>query len=131
MATKTVQEVLKQEHIHDWRVQLHDRSEERCICGKLKVSSEEHNRRTEEWDSYYQIVKTTQSYLDFQAIKKAFKESNQAEIERVRKESVSSRMTLHRDEFGDPVYTTVARDNYIPKPTFPDPINYGWRYEIA
>lgn len=64
---------VKEEHIHNW-VNSWDLSEKRCECGKLLVSREEYERRTEEYNNYFAWVTTTDSYKDYQAIRDIFRQ---------------------------------------------------------
>lgn len=96
-------------HEHSW---VQDGlTEERCIsqyfgedCVAILVSEAEFDRRAEEWNSYYELVRTTPSYLDFQEMRTAFFDQDSNVVKEVLKRA-KDRLT---------------EDDYLPAPNFPN-----------
>ena len=100
----------KEEHQHRF-VQGYIKEERCCAdtkCFKIQVSEEELEKRENEWNAYFQLVVTTLSYIEFMEAKSSG-EAMRIEVAKKAKE---------RMEKGD----------YLPKPTFADPIGQSWRY---
>lgn len=112
-ARRTVNE--KVEHVHLF-VQSHwDVSERVCGCGKIQISEEEMDRRNTVWDRYYKEVESTPSYVDFQMMRQAYKDRDLPAIREI--------MVRVKER--------QEKQDYLPKPKFPDPIGQSWRYELA
>lgn len=106
------------EHIHSWTLNP-DQVSMRCVnyyqgypCIKIRVSKEEFDRREQEWNNYYEMVKTTSSYKDSIAFKN-HEISLKELLERIDKRTVKV-----FNEYGDP---TLELIDPLPSPTFPDP----------
>lgn len=116
-ATTRDQKSEKKEHIHTWRESIRP-FEKVCECGKILINSEEYERRVKEWDAYFELVKTTPSNQDFQKIKELIKTREWNDV---------------RDEIkeiGKRAKERLEKDEYLPKPEFPDPIGESWKYVI-
>lgn len=102
--------VYEEIHVHNWYLTQADISQERCQgCSYLRVSDAEYSRRVLEWENYFVLVTETDSYRDFMSLKN--KTGNVAEVVKRAQERMD-------------------RDEYMPKPSFPDPST--WKgYVIA
>lgn len=106
----TKKEELKEEkHIHTWR-QSFLATEMKCDCGKIMISSLEAQKREAEWNAYFELVRTTESFREFMETKTASKE-------RV-------------IEIGEKALERIKNNDYLPKPPYPDPVGESWRYYI-
>lgn len=115
----------KQDHTHYW-VTGNDFSSEKCNCGHIRVSPIEYEMRKKAWENYFELVKTTPSYLDHQEMKKLFK-AKDTEKMKVLVEKIKQRTHVVIDEYGD---ETIELDDPLPKPQFPDPTTWN-KYEVA
>lgn len=113
------------EHKH-WWVTGNDYSSEKCNCGRIKVSPMEYEMRLKAWESYFELVKTTPSYLDHEEMKLAWNEKNQPKMTELR-EKIKQRTHKEMNEFGE---ETIELDDPLPKPSFPDPSSWN-KYVIA
>src|SRR3990167_1097401 len=125
LMSKITEEKTKQEHQH-WWVMGNNYSSEKCNCGMLKVFPMEYEMRIKAWESYFELVKTTPSYLDHQEMKLAWREKNLPKIAELR-EKIKQRTHKVINEFGD---ESIELDDPLPKPTFPDPSTWN-KYVIA
>lgn len=101
---KKMQEEKKEEHHHKWVMQP-DYGSYRCVCGGFALSEKEHDRRVEEYDNYYQIVRQTDTYQDFLAMREAYNTRNRKQM----------------SEISVRVKERLKADDYLPKPSFLDP----------
>lgn len=108
------------EHKH-WWVTGNDYSSEKCNCGYIRVSPMEYEMRVKAWESYFDLIKTTSSYLDHQEMKKAFLEKNHPLMQQLR-EKIKQRTHKVVNEWGD---ETIELDDPLPKPGFPDPVTWN------
>lgn len=122
------EQIAREVHVHVW-TNAANLSEERCACGKIKISPLELERRTAEWNNYYDLVKTTPSGQDLQAMKVLFYASqerplNETELMEVQaiKQRIKERNKVVIDQFGE---TMVLKQPQLSKPGFPDPVTWG------
>ena|SRR3990167_8139100 len=126
-----LQQQLSGGHTHFWGP-TYTPSEWKCECGKIRISGEEFKRRKEEWDSYYELVKTTPSYRDFWEMKRASDAKDLDKVAEIKKR-VEPRCWVKPDYQGliDEKKYEFDEDQYLPKPSFPDPEGEVWRYFIS
>ena len=114
-------------HIHNWHTK--DFVEEYCTasyygnpCKAIKIGTNEYSRRKSEWDNYFEMVRTTDSYRDYQEMKEAYVTRNFPKMAEIR-ERIAKRMKISQtktDDWGEPI-VEFDEDHYLPKPHFPDP----------
>lgn len=119
MATKLTRQPDEPRHEHRW-VLAPDRTEERCSCGKLRVTREELAYRAGEWEDYFRIVVTTPAYQDYLEMRQAFAAKD---LERIREidARVMTRNTEVITELGERKLVANTIAEWLPKPSFPDP----------
>ena len=97
---------IKEKHIHSWTDTgggLY-----KCDCGKIALTLDVYYMRKKAWDEYYERVKNTEAYQNFQRQKKAFLEGDWATFKDIvkRSEEMLSDLTycwLDKLPFPDPV----------------------------
>lgn len=106
---KVADEKEEKKHIHNW-IKKND-IESYCsnfygniLCIAIKVGEKEFERREAEWNNYFQLLRTTPAYLDWQEMKIAF---NQKPKDMKKIAEIRTRIQ--------------ARTEYLPRPNFPDP----------
>lgn len=106
-----IEEREDKKHLHEWVLGM-DYSTYRCgngQCQKIAMSQPEYDRRSKEWDNYYELVKTTDSYSKFVEMKEAFFSHN---LSRVKEIAADSKERLDKNE-------------YLEAPNFKDPRDYS------
>lgn len=100
----------KTEEVHQhYFVQGYNQDERYCKCGALKISLEEYQRRIDEWDNYFSLVKTTDSYQDYMKIKKlGWEKDNPEKVELMKR-----------------IKQRLEKNDYLSKPGFPDPTTWS------
>lgn len=108
-------------HKHAWVIK--SPVEEVCNCGKVLISEKEETRRVEEWENYFDLVLTTDSYRDYMEMKKAWKAGDDDKMQEILKR-VNTRMvdTGAKDSWGEKVYDFPQA---LEKPHFPNPKTWG------
>ena len=111
---------ITQPHTHHWVD--NGLTEKRCVsqyfggtCIAILVSEPEWKRRDEEYQAYLDLVRTTEAYSDFQDMRTAF----------FNKDNKFVKQLLKR------VKERLAKDDYLPKPHFPDPQTFPYVIESA
>ena len=113
-------------HIHYWNYQANDLSSRHCACGGIMVSTAELQRRTDEWNNYFDLVKTTPSYMEFLDMRKAYVAHDHETMNAIR-ERIKERTNQTETEWGDLV---IELKDPLPKPNFPDPTTWN-KYFVA
>ena len=101
-------------HDHSWFYRPNDISCERCQCGNIRVSEQEYHRRIDEWRNYFELARTTESYADYRKTADLFKS-----IKGMGK--ITPDQKARFKEIGDRALARLEKDEYLPKPSFPDP----------
>lgn len=115
-------------HTHTFTRRQMDLSAEYCTCGAVLISNEEYDRRVAEWDSYFEIVATTESYRDYQEMTIAFKNNDRPQIAEVLAR-VKQRVEQVDDGVTPDENWRYHKMDYLAKPDFPDPRTWG-RYVV-
>jgi hypothetical protein len=99
---------IEEQHQHLFRTGYRE-GEQYCQCGALKVSLEEYQRRISEWNNYFDLVRTTDSYQDFKKMKEImWTQDNPEKVELLRR-----------------VKERLEKDDYLSRPSFPDPTTWN------
>lgn len=125
-------------HEHDWVKSKDDHDGEwpfwYCAkeykggsCRTLKVTAEEFKHRTEAWNSYLDLTRTSDAYRDFMEMKEAYFASDEKRIKEILAR-VSKRTKLETDEAGNNEFSHMVSE-YMPMPEFPDPMK-PWAYFV-
>ena len=104
--------IKKEEHIHNW-VSGSKSNEKTCseiTCFKVGIFVSEAVRREEEWNNYFELMRTTPSFIEFMKAKNSNKKT--------------------RIEIAKQAQKRLDENDYLPKPSFPDPIGDSWKYII-
>lgn len=88
-------------------------------CKAIRVTTQELENLTHEWDNFFEIVKSTEVYADRQAMKVAYSSKNKPEIKAIMAR-VESRNHWVENRFGDRV---LEPNNPLPQPEYPDPVH--------
>ena len=109
----------EEKHIHNWYIK--NESEYYCAnlyqgvdCQAVKIGLEEYQRRVEEWNDYCQKIMNTPAYLDYAKMRQVIKKKNKKLIKEIMAE----------------IKKRQEKDDYWPKPDFPDPLNEPWIYAL-
>lgn len=101
-------EEIEQKHTHNWIRK--DQVEFYCSglykgypCIHIKIGAQEFDRREDEYNNYYELIRTTPAFIDWQEMSIAFKVKDLEKVRKI-KERIAQRT-----------------DGYLPKPNFPDP----------
>ena len=113
----------KEEHKH-WWVEGRDQTAQVCNCGSLKVSQSELDYRIKAWESYFDLVKTSPSFLDYQEMKEAWKAKDKPKMAEITKR-IKARTHQVKNEWGG---ESIELNNPLAKPDFPDPSTWT-KYE--
>jgi len=116
-------------HIHSWGPG-HDRSERRCMgytakglnCPAILVSPREHEYRMAEWNAYFDLVKTTDAYRDYQAMREAVNTKNKPLMAEIMKRNLEA-CDVVLNEWGDEV---LKIKDPLPNPHYPDPVGFPY-----
>ena len=103
--------------------------DERCKCGFIRISAVEEQRRMDEWNSYSQMVATTEAYRDFWEMRTAWKQGDFAVMKEIDKR-VMSRNHETKNEYGETVIEPNDPESLLSKPSFPDPTTWN-RYVVT
>ena len=130
MATKITE---KDEHIHIWK--QYNLSEERCTslfgnfpCTRIRISSEEYNRRIKEWNEYYKMIENTPAKRSYDQMKIAFKSNDLEDIKEI-KGRIEQKGHWGENTYGDKVWVVDKTD--LETPDFPDPLIVPFRYILT
>jgi hypothetical protein len=123
-------------HTHDFGYYSDNMTEERCVCGAIRVSIREHIQRCALWMEYYDQVKETPSAKLYQQMRQVFKSGDKEQVQDI---LAQSRELSHEVEV--PVAKTIIAGqevlvyervrklkNPLPMPHFRDPFNPRSRY---
>lgn len=101
---RPTEETKKDNHVH-YFVPGYKPEEKYCKCGAIQISQAEFERRRDEWNSYFELVRSSDSYRDYMEMKTATKAEQKEILKRVN--------------------SRVEKDDYMSKPSFPDPTTWN------
>jgi thiaminase len=107
------------DHLHSFVLNNYNFTEENCSCGLIRVSQEEADRRKEEWNNFYSLVRETEAHHDYQKMKRLVAVGDTEGMKEVLKR-VHSRLvdTGKKDDWGETIFEYHSN---LVKPDFPDP----------